>query len=382
MINPSSAGEYLQSFSLAEILFLNSLPGIGPSRFGDIVSRFESMFALSESDVFSEWLPKSAQSAWAGYLHKGQACASYQECELLIEQLAQSDIKLIGFNQPDYPPMLREISGFPPVLYVKGALEALHLPQLAIVGSRNTSTSGRQLTSVFARELAASGFVITSGLALGVDSEAHMGALQGNGRTVAVVGTGIDRVYPARHRRLAQDIVEYGGAIVSEFPMGTGPTRQNFPQRNRTISGLSYGTLVVEAALRSGSLITARHAMEQNREVFAIPGSIHNPLSRGCHALIREGASLVESAQDIVDQLSGFLAMQRQQIAMNKAPCVTLELDELEQRVYDVMGYDPLSYDDLAEQTGLPIHEVLAKITSLELQGVVSQMGLGYIRAH
>ncbi len=219
-----------------------------------------------------------------------------------LQWAEKADNHIITCHDPAYPVLLLELPDPPLLLYVHGSVSLLSEPQLAIVGSRNPSSSGEQTAIDFARHLAAAGLVITSGLALGIDAASHRGALDVDAPTIAVMGTGLDRVYPARHRDLARQIAEQG-SLVSEFPIGTPPKPENFPQRNRIISGLSLGTLVVEAAIRSGSLISARYAMEQGREVFAIPGSIHNPLARGCHHLIRQGAKLVETAEDVIDEL-------------------------------------------------------------------------------
>jgi len=222
--------------------------------------------------------------------------------EAELAWLSETGHHLVTWADTDYPPLLREIPAPPVVLYVIGDRQSLSHPQFAIVGSRNPTPMGRENAQAFAKTLAGAGLTITSGLALGIDGAAHRGALDAGGKTIAVVGTGLDRVYPARHRDLAYAVVQQG-ALVSEFPLGTPPKSENFPVRNRIISGLSLGTLVVEAAVQSGSLITARLATEQGREVFAIPGSIHSPQARGCHALIRQGAKLVETAQDILEEL-------------------------------------------------------------------------------
>ena len=222
--------------------------------------------------------------------------------------LERPDAHLLTPADAGYPQLLREISRPPAQLFVRGNVAALALPQLAIVGSRSATPGGTETAHAFARHLAARGFCITSGLAEGIDAAAHQGALAAGGRTLAVCGTGPDIVYPRQHERLADEIVAAGGAIVAEFAPGTPVLRSNFPRRNRLISGLSVGTLVIEAGIRSGALITARHALEQGREVFAIPGSIHNPVARGCHHLIRHGAKLVETAADIVDELGSLLA--------------------------------------------------------------------------
>ena len=216
--------------------------------------------------------------------------------------LSQNNNYAITFNEANYPYQLKEIADPPPILFVRGNPDLLAAPQIAIVGSRNPSASGEETAFNFAKTLSQHGFTITSGLALGIDAASHRGALSAKGYTIAVAGTGLDRVYPARHKDLATEIVNTG-AIISEFPPGTTAKANHFPRRNRIISGLCQGLLVVEAAKQSGSLITARMALEQNREVFAIPGSIHNPLARGCNALIRQGAKLVETTQDILEEL-------------------------------------------------------------------------------
>lgn len=302
---------------------------------------------------------------------------------------AQPQVQLLTLASPDYPEQLRQIPKAPPLLFVRGSLHNLSLPQIAIVGSRNPSAGGRDNAERFAGFLASHGFSITSGLALGVDAAAHQGALSAQGITIAVMGTGIDSIYPARHRPLAQAILDGGGTLVSELPLGTGSLAANFPQRNRIISGLSGGVLVVEAAVKSGSLITAQTALQQNREVFAIPGSIHNPLARGCHQLIRQGATLVETAQDIVDQLQGTLGYERekltklQQKAAKKLELEQKSLDSLssaEQQLIQAMGYDPINVDDLAERAAIPVGSLAAQLIGLEIKGFVQQLGACYQR--
>jgi DNA processing protein len=249
-----------------------------------------------------------------------------------------------------------------------------------MVGSRNPTTGGERTARDFARHLAGCGLAITSGLAVGVDAAAHQGALEAGGITLAVTGTGLDRVYPARHRELAHRIAERG-ALVSEFPPGTPPLAGNFPRRNRIISGLSVGTLVVEAALKSGSLITARLAVEQGREVFAIPGSIHNPLARGCHALIRQGAKLVETADDIAEELAALLGGLSLEPVVDAGHadegCHSLEDPEY-QRLLQAMGHDPVSVDQLVARTGFTAETVSSMLLLLELQGHVSSSPGGF----
>lgn len=288
-----------------------------------------------------------------------------------LEWQEQPGNHLVSAASQHYPELLRQTRDYPALLYVKGNPDALHLPTLAIVGSRNPTRSGAETAEQFARHLGASGFCIVSGLAQGIDSAAHRGALAGKANTVAVLGHGIDRVYPAANRDLAHRIAA-GGALVSEYPLGITPRREHFPERNRIISGLSLGTLVVEAAWRSGSLITARLASEQGREVFAIPGSIHNPLARGCHRLIREGAKLVESASDIIDELAPLVGhlMQHNDDAEMPADGVK-HRDEHYEALLTALGYDPASADELAAKCALTIDQVSSMLLILELEGEV-----------
>lgn len=270
---------------------------------------------------------------------------------------------LLTWADDDYPRALLELGFAPPVLFLRGRRHVLNLPALAIVGSRSASAQGMDNARAFARTLSDAGLTIVSGLALGVDAAAHEGALAGASSTIAVVGTGLDRVYPARNRDLAHAIAERG-ALLSEFVPGTPPRAMNFPRRNRLISGLSRGVLVVEAALQSGSLITARYAGEQGREVFAIPGSIHSPLAKGCHRLIREGAKLVETAEHVLEELGmavtpGALQYGRSAPISQDHPLLT------------ALAGDPADVDTLVTRTGLPADEVTAVLTGLELAGQV-----------
>jgi DNA processing protein len=264
------------------------------------------------------------------------------------------------------------------LLYVNGDLDALHLPTLAIVGSRNPTAGGTRNAQQFARHLAERGFVIVSGLAQGIDTAAHQGALDARGRTIALLGHGIDRVYPAANRKLAHRITETG-ALVTEYPLGARPERWHFPERNRLISGLCLGTLVVEAARRSGSLITARLAAEQGREVFALPGSIHNPLARGCHELIRQGAKLVETATDILSELgplTGHMLETTTASTETEAPA-ELEPDADYGRLRELLSHDPIGIDELERQSGLTIGELSSMLLILELHGEVEPLSGG-----
>ena len=291
-------------------------------------------------------------------------------------RLREAGTHLLSSADSRYPGLLREIHRAPPLLYVKGDPQTLAMPQIAIVGSRHASRAGLKLAEDFAQALAAAGFAIVSGMALGIDGAAHRGALR-TGTTVAVLGTGVEVVYPRQHRRLYDDILAAGGAVVSELPPASKPLRQYFPQRNRIISGLSLGVLIVEAALQSGSLITARLAMEQGREVFAVPGSIHNPMARGCHQLIREGAVLTETLEDMVAQLGGMLALKAEESA---AADPSLPEDPVARAVLTAMAFDPVAADTLIDRLSLPAAQLTAALVSLEVQGFVEHLGGRYQR--
>ncbi|MBL0918911.1 MAG: DNA-protecting protein DprA [Hydrogenophaga sp.] len=284
------------------------------------------------------------------------------------------DRHLLVLGDPRYPAELLEAADPPLALFVHGRLDALaHPRRLAVVGSRNPTAQGTQNAHAFAQALSEAGLCIVSGLALGVDGAAHTGALAGGGFTLAMVGTGLDRVYPSRHRELAHRIVAQG-AMVSEYALGTPPLAQNFPQRNRLIAGLSVGTLVVEAALQSGSLITARLASEQGREVFAIPGSIHSTQARGCHALIRQGAKLVESAQDVLEELRLSLPITAPTGA--QAPQAAQPGDAL----MNALGHDPVGLDTLLARTGIDTARLQAQLLELELEGRVARLPGGLLQ--
>ncbi len=293
------------------------------------------------------------------------------------EWLHDENHHLIRLGDDMYPELLAGIASPPAQLYVNGDPEILHLPALAIVGSRNPTTGGAQTAFEFARHLGATGFCIVSGLAQGIDAAAHSGALAAGAPTVAFLGHGIDRVYPAANRDLARDIAKRG-ALVSEFPLGTAPGRALFPQRNRLISGLCLGTLVVEAARRSGSLITARLAAEEGREVFAIPGSIHNPLSRGCHQLIRQGAKLVEAADDILSELAPLAGHMLQTVDQSTGSDPSpVEVDEEYVKLLEAIGHDPVNADELVARSGLTIEQVSSMLLILELEGKIEKLSGG-----
>jgi DNA processing protein len=284
--------------------------------------------------------------------------------------LAQANNHLVTLADTDYPKALLEIADPPPLLYAKGNLALLNKLSIAIVGSRNASVQGEKNAEAFAQGLAEHGLCIVSGLALGIDGAAHRGALKAKGDTIAVVGTGLDMVYPAQHRDLAHQIAS-SGLIISEFPLGTLSKPQNFPRRNRLISGLSLGCLVVEANLKSGSQITARLSAEQGREVFAIPGSIHSPLAKGCHQLIKQGAKLVDSLQDIVEELNLSKAVSAP-LAEENSPT-----NQDQQTLLDAMAYDAISIETLVQLTGLTVSTLSSMLTLLELEGRITGLAGG-----
>lgn len=283
---------------------------------------------------------------------------------------------LITLQDSRYPPLLKEITDPPLALFVAGDPEILNSTQLGIVGSRNPSYAGLDNAFDFAKTLAQKGFSITSGLALGIDTESHKGALKAQGKTIAVLGTGIDKIYPASNKGLAKEIIAGGGAIISELTPGVPAKATNFPKRNRIISGLSIGTLVIEATIRSGSLITARLAAEQNREVFAIPGSIHSPLARGCHQLIRQGAKLVETAQDVLEELEH---LQPKKNTEFKRPEKNMLASDYEKLLHYV-DYESTPIDVIVERSGLSAQQTATMLLTLELQNYVKSVTGGYIK--
>jgi DNA processing protein len=287
-----------------------------------------------------------------------------------LRWLESSGTVLLPATSPEYPALLRESPDAPAALFVRGDIRVLGEPQLAMVGSRNPTAGGRATAREFASFFARAGLTITSGLALGIDAACHEGALAAKGPTIAVLGCGLDQIYPRNHEALAEAIVA-SGALVSEFPPGTQPMRECFPQRNRIIAGLSHGTLVVEAAQRSGSLITARLAGEAGREVFAIPSSIHNPLGRGCHRLIRQGAKLTECPEDVLCELKISLVAQLVATAPGDA-CAAPALDKEYKILLDALAFEPASVDSLIERTGMNSESIASMLLILELDGHVA----------
>ncbi|MFQ5754481.1 MAG: DNA-processing protein DprA [Acidiferrobacterales bacterium] len=345
---------------------LHRVPGLGAHAVAALLEELGSVEAIFEA-------PRSQLESLLGRA-AGQIDAiltgpDAQALEQDLAWLAQPSHHILTLTDADYPRLLRETAQPPILLFVVGDKNVLARPQLAVVGSRNATPGGVANAMALAGRLARAGLAITSGLALGIDGAAHRGALDAGGRSVAVLGTGVDHIYPARHRELAGRIAA-NGAVISEFPLGTPPKGENFPRRNRIISGLSLGTLVVEAAMQSGSLITARFALEQGREVFAVPGSIHSPQARGCHALIRQGAKLVETAQDIIEELGSLAQWVKQTLEENRDITTTPENPRTAELLRHI-GYDPVSIDMLVERSGLTAEYISSMLLEMELQGIV-----------
>ena len=365
-------------------------PGIGPIHARRLLERFGSPRAIFESDATA--LSVVAGERMARLLLSDDG-ARRRKVAQALEWARTESHHLITLADADYPRHLLQIDDAPPLLHAVGRRDILSRPMLAMVGARNATAAGAANARTFARTLSGAGWTITSGLALGIDAAAHEGALQGGAGTVAVVGTGADIVYPARHRALA-DRIAADGLIISELPLGTPPSAGLFPRRNRLIAGLSHGVVVVEAALQSGSLITARQAGEFGREVFAIPGSIHSPLSRGCHALIRQGALLVESAREVIDELPALTAAPVVDIAcarperggadaasaLGRSRAPDVDAGIIQDPVMAAIGHDPVQPDTLATHVGLDAGELGARLVILELSGLIRRLSDGRVQ--
>ena len=338
---------------------LSVVPGLGDQSLRKLLKHFgspETILATSESSLGAVIGPKLADRI-----------KSHDSAEILattLTWLEHPNHAIITLGDIAYPPLLLETEDPPPLLYIVGQVNLLKAPAIAIVGSRNATAQGVSNAESFARSFSQSGLGIVSGMALGIDTAAHLGGLEGAGKSIAVVGTGLDRIYPARNKALAHRLAQQG-ALVSEFPLGTPALANNFPRRNRIISGLSLGCLVVEAAVSSGSLITARLASEQGRDVFAIPGSIHSALSKGCHQLIKQGAKLVERAEDILEELNWTQRTLSQPGASDDAA-----IDP----ILHQLGFDPAPLDVLVARTGMSAETLSAKLLELELSGVVQTL--------
>lgn len=334
----------------------------------------------------ARWLESGGAAAAAG-LAQPPALVEERLATALAWLSGGENRSVVTVGEPDYPPLLLQMADPPLLLYLQGDAAKLSQRSVAVVGSRHATPQGEANAEAFSAALSRSNWAVVSGLALGIDAAAHKGALEGSAGTIAVVGTGLDRVYPARHKALAHRIASHG-VLVSEYAPGTPALPPHFPQRNRIIAGLSLGTLVVEAAMQSGSLITARMASEAGREVFAIPGSIHSPQAKGCHALLKQGAKLVESAEDILEELRGSgprqagLPLQAQSAFSEPAASASsASATPAPDPLLSVLGHDPVSLDALLGRTGWPVSELSARLLTLELEGLVARLPGGLFQA-
>ena len=362
----------------ASWLHLLNAPGLGFARISGLLVHYVDVNEVIKQKTFPAEFKVPQQAL--NYLIK----ASNDDIRLELDWLEKSGNDVLTLDDPLYPPQLKQISDPPLLLFVKGNVHTLLLPQLAVVGSRHASQAGLNNAHAFCYALAKQGLVITSGLAAGVDAQAHQGAIDAKGQTIAVMGTGINTIYPKQNQALAKTIANQG-AVISEFPFNTPPNAHNFPQRNRVIAGLALGTLVIEAAQKSGTLITARLSMENNRPVMAIPGSIHNPLAKGCHQLIKQGAQLVESAQDILhevgpsigmltDQLQATIKDIDKQALENQTEAPNIELSDSQQHIYNHLDFNPIAFDDIVSLTDLSSGDVASALLIMELSGLVEKL--------
>ena len=351
---------------LTDWLLLLKAPLVGVQTFYKALTYFETpknVFTSTASMRKRSGIFKEKTLAWFN-----KANASLVEPDLIWQN--DPDCHILTLLDKQYPQLLKEIAMPPPILYVRGQTNSLNTPQVAMVGSRNPTPSGIECAQQLTKQLVKHGLTITSGLASGIDATAHLSALDIQGKTIAVCGTGLDRVYPAKHKNLAHQITRQG-ALISEFPIGTPPVASNFPKRNRLISGLSLGTLVVEATIKSGSLITARLAAEQGREVFAIPSSIYNANAKGCHYLIKQGAILTESVDDILDNIK--FDVPKQQTLKNNHTIIK-KVNTKENILLKYLTYAPMTIDDLVSQSNLNVQQVSQALLELELSGIVQNV--------
>lgn len=356
-------------------------PGLGRERLRRLLASFGSAPAVLEAPPSAWRAVLGARAARESFAGVDDAALSALVAEVNQWLAARPARRLLTLGDADYPLPLQQMADPPLLLYAEGRIDLLRHPALAVVGSRQATAQGLLNARAFAREMAQRGWVIVSGLAAGIDAQAHLGALDAGGATLAVVGTGLDRVYPPAHGDLAARIVEHG-LLLSEYALGAAPLPAHFPQRNRIIAGLARGTLVVEATAQSGSLITARLAAEFGREVFAVPGSIHSPQSRGCHALLRQGAKLVETAQDLIEELDRSASLPSRRPSPQPQPQAAGASQVVDgagsasdgDPVMRALGHDPATLDALMARCGWPAHELNARLLELELAGQVARL--------
>lgn len=380
VLSPPEASSDIFHCATGPWLMLSCLPKFGVRRRQAALSALTELTAILGASVATlKAIGLSAESvepiqAWQQQDRNHPVVAKVLR---IWEACRTQGIWLLTPEDDDYPESLHHIHDAPLVLYCLGCRELLTRDQIGIVGSRNATRAGLDHARNFAAALGREGFVITSGLALGIDGAAHAGALDAGHPTLAVIGSGFDQLYPSQHRKLAERMIEQG-LLISEYPPGVRARAAHFPQRNRIISGMSRGVLVVEAGLKSGSLITARLALEQGREVFAIPGSVHSPVARGCHHLIKQGARLVETVDDVLEELGAWWSPSPAVAQREGQKPLTTDLDTREIAVLEALGYDPQSTDQLCSETGLPADQLMQSLLLLELQGLVSSVPGGF----
>ena len=349
---------------------LAAVEGIGSAAMLRLYDRFKDMslaWSAARSELIEAGIPKERA---AQVVEERKRI----DPDIEMERVESANARLITFGSAAFPPLLREIPSPPAVLYIKGGFTEQDLTRtIAIVGTRRISPYGRQITSLLAADLAAAGLTVISGLAFGVDGAAHRATLDAGGRTIAVLGTGIDIVYPAKHRRLAEEVAE-SGAVVTEFPPGTKPAGENFPQRNRIISGLSVATLVTEAPAKSGALITASFANHQGRDVLAAPGDVFSVNSAGCNALIRDGAAMARNSDDVLETIN--FAARAIQLPFEVEPPPPMREDE--RQVVEALSLKPIHRDEITRACGLPAHKVAALLTIMEMKGLAKDVGGGH----
>ncbi len=348
-------------------LLLNRVPHVGPRTLKKLLKQFkhpEVIFTLTAHDLKQAGLSSRAVAAIKS--------ASLQQIEADLRFEEKANQHLLTWEDAVYPASLKEIEDAPLVLYGKGNLDVFQMPMLSIIGTRHPTVAGAKLAFEFARDLGAHAIHIVSGLARGIDGQAHLGCLSGKGKTIAILGAGIDCIYPRQHARLAEEI-EREGLLLSEFPLGTAPLAGHFPRRNRIISGLSLATLVIEASLKSGSLITAHLALEQNRGVMALPGSVRNPQAKGCHALLQQGAALVTSPREVLEELCVERRFRSSFKELGSPKGGTGSLTAY-------IGFEVTTIDSIVDRSSLPVEDVITDLAELELQGRVQAVPGGYIR--
>ena len=360
-------------------LELSLVPGVGPKSFFNLLDSFGGPKLALKAPLAALEEVQGVSAAVAVEIRQGRK----DELDKSLRLIEEHGASIVTFADPAYPPLLKHIHDPPPLLYVKGTLETADRNAVSIVGSRRATHYGKTVAKKLAGDLARMGITVVSGLAYGVDAAAHRGALEAGGRTIAVLGCGVDVVYPRANSKIHKSIPD-SGALISEFPMGARPDAGHFPMRNRIVSGLSLGTLVIEAPRKSGALITARLAMEQNREVFAVPGNIFSPYGEGCHLMIKDGAKLVENVYDIIGEIEvGLEGLERERSAARTDETVGTgtKMSADERKVFDYLSMAPLHIDAVIEDCDLTASRAASALVTLELKGLIQQLsGKQFIR--